>query len=246
MLSFFSTDAGREPVRNGFNVANSEIAILHGIIKSANDTTKEFVFSSKTKDVWIKNKHLRTSKSEYYTSFLMFIQITQSSRLSLSEKKIFMNKIYSIFAAIVVLLIVAIIGCSRTAKQATDNEKEESGTELALDETYDKVRNGARLILNYDPQSNSFKGTVENTTNETLKQVRVEVHLSNEKELGPTTPVDLVPSEKKNVELPAGSTDFDGWTAHPEVGEGEHGHGEEHGEHDSEHEGEHEKKGEHD
>ena len=165
-----------------------------------------------------------------------------------------MNKIYSIFAAIVVLLIVVIIGCSRTAKQATDNEKEESRTELALDETYDKVRNGARLFMNYDAQSNSFKGTVENTTDETLKQVRVEVHLSNGKEFGPTTPADLAPGEKRNVQLTATSTDFDGWTAHPEVGEGEHGHGEEHGEHDSEHwgehdregKGEHEKKGEND
>ncbi|MDE0483986.1 MAG: FxLYD domain-containing protein [Candidatus Poribacteria bacterium] len=165
-----------------------------------------------------------------------------------------MNHIYNTLPAIVILLIVVIIGCSRTAKQATDNEKEESGTELALDETYDKVRNGARLILNYDAQSNSFKGTVENTTDETLKQVRVEVHLSNVKELGPTTPADLAPGEKRDVQLTATSTDFDGWTAHPEVGAGEHGHGEEHGEHDSEHEsehdrggkGEHEKKGEHD
>ncbi|MHC4753283.1 MAG: hypothetical protein ACYTFW_25890 [Planctomycetota bacterium] len=41
-------------------------------------------------------------------------------------------------------------------------EGEESGTELALNESYDKVRNGARLILAYDVQSNSFNGTVEN------------------------------------------------------------------------------------
>ena len=31
---------------------------------------------------------------------------------------------------------------------------------LALDETFDAVRSGARLILNYDAPSNSFKGTV--------------------------------------------------------------------------------------
>ena len=102
------------------------------------------------------------------------------------------------------------------------------------------VRNGARLILTYDAQSNSFKGTVENTTDETLKQVRVEVHLSNGKELGPTTPADLAPGEKREVQLTATSTDFDRWTAHPEVGESEHSHGEEHGEHDREGENEHE------
>ncbi len=156
-----------------------------------------------------------------------------------------MNYIYSIFAVIVVLLIVVIIGCSRTDKQAIDDGKEESGTELALDETYDKVRNGARLVLNYDAESNSFKGTVENTTDETLKQVRVEVHLSNGKELGPTPSADLAPGAKKDVQLTATSTDFDGWSAHPEVGSGEHSNGEhdeEGGEHDNEG-GEHDSEG---
>lgn len=150
---------------------------------------------------------------------------------------------YSILAAIVVLLIV-IIGCSRTTKPSMDDGDEESGTELALNETYDKVRNGARLILTYDAQSNSFKGTVENTTDETLKQVRVEVHLSNGKELGPTPASDLKPGEKRDVQLIATSTDFDGWTAHPEVGSGEHSNGEHGGEHDREGGEEHDREGE--
>ena len=151
-----------------------------------------------------------------------------------------MNKIYSILAAIVVLLIVVIIGCSKTTKPSMDDGDEESGIELALNETYDKVRNGARLILNYDAQSNAFKGIVGNTTDETLKQVRVEVHLSNGKELGPTLSEDLAPGEKRDVKLTAKSMDFDGWTAHPEVGEGEHGNGE----HDREDGGEHDREGE--
>jgi hypothetical protein len=113
-------------------------------------------------------------------------------------------------------------------------EGEESGVELGLKETYDKVRNGARLILAYDAKINSFNGTVENTTDKTLKQVQVEVHLSNGKELGPTTPADLGPGQRSEVRLTATSKDFDGWTAHPEVGIGELGHGEGPGEHDRE------------
>ena len=150
----------------------------------------------------------------------------------------------------IVLMVFVIIGCLRTNEPAIDEGEEESSTELALDEAYDKVRNGARLILKYDLQSNAFKGTVENTTDETLKQVRVEIHLSNGKELGPTTPGDLAPGEKRGIQLTATSTNFDGWTAHPEVGEGEHSHGEddEHGrkgEHSHEEEGgEHGKEGE--
>lgn len=154
-----------------------------------------------------------------------------------------MNHAYKIHAAIILVLMAIVVGCSQTAEKSTDDGVEESGTELTLDETYDNVRNGAHLILNYDADANSFKGTVENTTDETLKQVRVEVHLSNGKELGPTPASDLKPGEKTDVHLKATTTDFDGWTAHPEVGSGEHGdseHGQEgDGEHDREGENEH-------
>ncbi len=95
---------------------------------------------------------------------------------------------------------------------------EESGTQYALDETYDVVRAGARLKLSYDEASNAFTGTVENTTADTLTRVRVEVHLSNGIELGPTTPLDLAPGQTIPVTLPASSESFESWSAHPEVG----------------------------
>ena len=116
---------------------------------------------------------------------------------------------------------------------------EESGTERALNERYDEVRNGVRLILAYDAQSRSFNGTVENTTDQMLERVRVKVHLSSGEVLGPTTPADLEPGRTRDVTLMATNEDFDGWTAHPEVGGGEHGRGDEHGEHDREGRGEH-------
>ena len=151
-----------------------------------------------------------------------------------------MNPIYGILIASIILF-ASISGCSKTEELSVDDGDEESNVELTLADTYDKVRNGARLILNYDTQSNAFKGTVENTTDETLKRVRVEVHLSNGKELGPTAPGDLAPGEKREILLAATSTNFDKWTAHPEVGEGEHGSdGEgERGEHDTEGDSEH-------
>ena len=140
-----------------------------------------------------------------------------------------------ILLTIVAILAAVMSACASGGATVTTSE-EESGTELALDESYDAVRNGARLFLTYDAQSNSFNGFVENTTEDTLRQVRVEVHLSNGVELGPTTPTDLSPGESIDVSLVATDKDFDGWTAHPEVGGsrgGEHGHGEgddEHGE----------------
>ena len=82
------------------------------------------------------------------------------------------------------------------------------------------ARNGARLVLTYNQLSNTFNGTVENTTGNTLKQVSVEVHLSNGVELGPTTPIDLALGEKIDVTLTATSQAFDEWTPHAEVGSG--------------------------
>ena len=95
---------------------------------------------------------------------------------------------------------------------------EESGTQFALGETFDQIRAGARLILSYDSSANAFTGTVENTTRDTLNRVRVEVHLSNGIELGPTTPIDLAPGQTADITLPASSDPFISWSAHPEVG----------------------------
>ena len=115
---------------------------------------------------------------------------------------------------------------------------EEDGSQFSLTETFDSVRAGARLVLAYDAEANAFNGTVENTTGAILNKVRVEVHLSNGSELGPTTPVDLAPGQKIDVNLPATGQPFTTWGAHPEVGGvaeagGEHSGGPEIGEHSS-------------
>ena len=108
---------------------------------------------------------------------------------------------------------------ARAPSRAKSSEGgEESGTQYALGDTFDEVRAGARLMLTYDPAANAFTGTVENTTDATLTRVRVEVHLSNGIELGPTTPVDLAPGQVHDIDLPASSQPFKSWSAHPEVG----------------------------
>ena len=117
---------------------------------------------------------------------------------------------------------------------------------LALDEIFDATRSGARLILKYDAGSSFFRGTVENTTVGVLERVRIEVHLSDGTELGPTTPRNLAPGEVVAISLPATRGSFTGWTAHAEVGTGEHG-SESGGEHRGaeEHGGDTESGGEH-
>ncbi len=133
-----------------------------------------------------------------------------------------MRHLSTIPAVIGVILVLALAGCGGSEHESSEHEHgeggEESGTQLALNETYDEVRAGARLVLSYDSTANAFTGRVENTTDATLKQVRVEVHLSNGTELGPTTPVDLAPGQATDVVLPAAGQSFTSWSAHPEVG----------------------------
>ena len=128
---------------------------------------------------------------------------------------------------------------SESGGEGSGGEEGSGVNQLAPDETFDMVRSGARLILNYDVSSNAFKGTVENTTNNVLRQVRIEVHLSNGAELGPTTPADLAPGEKLDVNLPSTAAAFTGWVAHAEVGSGGGEGGGEHGGSDQESGGEH-------
>ena len=119
-------------------------------------------------------------------------------------------------------------------------EGEEDGTQFSKSEVYDVVKKGTRLVLKYDEESNSFIGSVENTSSEIIKKVRVEVHLSNGIELGPTTPVDLNPGEKIVVDLKSTEKEFNTWSTHAEVGSSEHGERHEgEGEHSHEGEGEH-------
>ena len=101
-------------------------------------------------------------------------------------------------------------------------EGEEAGPRISKDGTHDEIRKGVRLILSFDNESSSFVGTVENVTEKTISRVRVEVHLSNGNELGPTEPIDLAPGKKEDVKLSAEGQSFNWWKAHAEAGASEH------------------------
>ena len=123
------------------------------------------------------------------------------------------------------------------AGESHAEEGEESGERFTLNQTYDGVRNGVRMILRYSREVGAFVGTVENITEETVPTVRVEVHLSNGVELGPTPRADLAPGQKRPVTLSAEGNRFEWWTTHAESGV-EIGHGAE-GEEGGEGRGEH-------
>ncbi len=161
-----------------------------------------------------------------------------------------MKKSRFLIVTLVSILLIAPLACRNTTGDGESEgrgEGEEPGVRIAIDDTYDAVRRGVRLILTYDSTSSTFVGTVENVIDETVSAVRVEVHLSNGTELGPTERNDLAPGEKTAVKLSAEGQDFEWWKAHAEAGEGEEHSGEHEGEHGGEHGGEHsgEREGEH-
>ena len=84
--------------------------------------------------------------------------------------------------------------------------------------------NGARLVLQFNPNTQVFTGSVTNTTATTLSQVRVEIHLDNGTELGPTKRIDIRPGRTVPVELGTFGEEFSSWVSHPEAGV-EQGHG---------------------
>ncbi|MXV76155.1 hypothetical protein F4Z99_18015 [Candidatus Poribacteria bacterium] len=144
--------------------------------------------------------------------------------------------------AFTLILIAGITGCSNDEETpATENpvaaggSDEESAVRYGLTDTYDNVRNGARLVISYDTGTDAFTGTVTNTTGAVLTQVRVEVHLYDGTvtvdELGPTPNVDLQPGGSHDVTLPVRGQSFTEWVAHPEVGPSSSGGGEGGGEH---------------
>ncbi len=104
-------------------------------------------------------------------------------------------------------------GCSDTP-----TEPGEGGTQYAKSETAKESRSGVNLTLSFDSEQEAFTGELENTTDATVSQVRVEIHLSNGVELGPTPNIDLVAGETSPVELDASGQTFTHYSAHIEIG----------------------------
>ena len=99
-------------------------------------------------------------------------------------------------------------------------EPGESGTQYRLTDTARESRSGVDLVMQYNAGQQRFTGTVTNTTSATVSNVRVEIHLSNGVELGPTPRVSLAAGQAHSVELDARGQSFTRWSVHVELGSG--------------------------
>lgn len=110
---------------------------------------------------------------------------------------------------------------------------EEDGSRLRKTEVYNVTKRGVELVLKYNKRTNAFQGYMKNITRKVIKRARVEIHLSNGIELGPTKPVNLGTNERRSLSIKASHKAFKTWNAHAEIGNSEHsgsgGRGEGHG-----------------
>ena len=117
--------------------------------------------------------------------------------------------------AVLMTVAVASAGCSNSP-----TEPGESGTQYQLSETARESRSGVDLVLSYDPPNETFTGTLTNTTGAPVADVRVEIHLSNGVELGPTPRIVIAAGETSPVELDARGQNFTAFSVHIEIGPG--------------------------
>ena len=102
------------------------------------------------------------------------------------------------------------------------SEAGEPGTLYGISETARQSRSGIDLVMSYDQTSASFVGSVTNSTGASVADVRVEIHLSNGVELGPTPLQTLNARQESPVVLDARGESFSTWQVHIEIGQDEH------------------------
>lgn len=111
-------------------------------------------------------------------------------------------------------------GLGGESGEGSGGESGESGTQYGRADTARESRAGVDLVMRYDAARERFEGTVTNTNGAAVDDVRVEIHLSNQVELGPTPRTTLVAGEVLPVELDARGQQFQAWSVHVEIGPG--------------------------
>ncbi len=115
--------------------------------------------------------------------------------------------------AVNLALLAVLAACAESP-----TEPGESGRQWSPSETATETRNGVELVISYNSSAERFEGTVTNTNDTTVTDVRVEIHLSNGNELGPTPRIDLAPDESRPVTLDASGQSFTWYSVHVEIG----------------------------
>ncbi|MCY3927865.1 MAG: FxLYD domain-containing protein [Acidobacteria bacterium] len=109
-------------------------------------------------------------------------------------------------------------GSGHSESGESGGELGESGNRYNPGDTAYESRQGVDLVMSHYRPGDRFEGTITNTTGRPISNVRVEIHLSNGTELGPTPNVTLAAGEMLDVELDAAGQSFAWWSVHVEIG----------------------------
>ena len=115
---------------------------------------------------------------------------------------------------IAVISLIGLVACNEPDNMTSGPPALQYG----LDETCDETRDGVRLVMRYDAPSETFLGTLGNTTEDILQQVRVRLRLSNGTDVL-TPQFGLNPGEEGDVTFDVSAAwSFTTWDAYPVVG----------------------------
>ena len=139
-----------------------------------------------------------------------------------------MTKVGTLMGVLGLCLALASLGCSSDPEPGNSQSSGWVGyaalgdgprppPDLGLLDTQVLYLDGTEGTLSYDLATHAFTGRVDNTTQVTLRQVRVVVHLSNGIKLCPTASVNLAPGQVMDITIPAGWQPFTHWSAYLEV-----------------------------
>lgn len=88
---------------------------------------------------------------------------------------------------------------------------------LAIVDDFSETINGVKASISFVRTDMAMVGTVENTTEIAADSVTIEIKLSNEEKLGPTTLENIAPGEKRDVKLTVTDGAFNRWTVEYDV-----------------------------
>jgi len=117
----------------------------------------------------------------------------------------------------ITIAVISLIGLS-ACNEPDNMTSGPPALQYGLDETCDETRDGVRLVMYYDAPSETFLGTLGNTTEDIVQQIRVRLRLSNGADvLTPHFPLD--PGEEDDVFFDVSQArSFTTWDAYPVVG----------------------------
>lgn len=91
------------------------------------------------------------------------------------------------------------------------HENSKKGEALNINDTYNEVTKGIRLVLAYHYKNSTFVGSIQNITDEIINSIYVKVVLSNGVEFGTKELFVLEPGEKTDIAIAAIGQPFNWW-----------------------------------